>query len=465
MTSNSIMLLISLIQTGNYESFTNRYIHAYHSEGIDTAVSFADATLRKSGKHALALIAVTLGITLSAQKLSGNIQEYIIAGAILTSGYCVYLYVYRGVLMLKAAEGNLHEVYRMEFGLEALMTIVLIMCASMGMAIIELCIAATIVRFCSIGLVIDRVGRLFSNKEVGRRGENSHKFEGIQTATNELRLTYLIDKLGSDGINIFLSALVGASVTAIYATSRQISNAYVTVSTIISSAIIPEVQASHARGERDMTNRTLNGVSASIGLAAAVVVILGALLIEPLYLRWTGKASMYNGILIYSLIASSLFLAANITYVLYFRGTNQKNYMREYACVKCLILGLAAFTAYRYGIEYLGAGWLVFEIVIALSIIPLHLGLDNRQAKAQYLEGLVAPSVASTGILAYAITGSKAPIVGSGAIVILISIYVAQSLPISIRKSISRTYSKRYEQKDRGGRPRTLRNEGGRKQS
>jgi O-antigen/teichoic acid export membrane protein len=202
---------------------------------------------------------------------------------------------------------------------------------------------------------------------------------GFGNFKRSLVLTFnsIAQQLANNGLTIFIATLFSAALLPSFSTLRTLTNTAGAVTTIIITALLPDLIRFHATLEKDKLLSTINANWFISGIAVNSGILLMLPFVEYLYRLWTKGNLQFN---------PSLFLLLAVTISLANFGAGLNTYLMgindlssqtiiTIARVVSLFLVSYAFSA-NYGLVSIGIGCVVSE-TIASVILPFI--LTNRR--------------------------------------------------------------------------------------
>jgi O-antigen/teichoic acid export membrane protein len=193
---------------------------------------------------------------------------------------------------------------------------------------------------------------------------------GISDLGQSLFLTgsNLIQQGAFNGSVLLVSALGGAISVPIFTTVRTMTNLWTSVTTVLSTPLLPDVVRIHALKEPNK----LVAINQAYWVLVGSAVNLGALISYPMipyfYDQWTAHAVALNGPLLCFLLASVVVANAGALIALHLNGINSLRIVlgASVARATCsLVIGVLGFD--RFGLNSFGFGIFVGELVATVA--------------------------------------------------------------------------------------------------
>jgi O-antigen/teichoic acid export membrane protein len=182
-----------------------------------------------------------------------------------------------------------------------------------------------------------------------------------------LSASNLIQQSAINGSVLLVSAMAGPVAVPIFTTVRTLSNLWTSVTTVLSTPLLPDVVRLHAKGE----TQKLVVINQAFWVLVGSAVNLGALLSYPLipflYGQWTGHTVVLDSPLLCLLLGSVVTANAGALMALHLNGINSLRIVLGASIARAVFsLGFGAVGYGRYGLTSFGLGILAGEIVATL---------------------------------------------------------------------------------------------------
>jgi O-antigen/teichoic acid export membrane protein len=201
---------------------------------------------------------------------------------------------------------------------------------------------------------------------------------GFGNFRKSLVLTFnsIAQQLANNGLIIFIATLFSAALLPSFSTLRTLTNTAGAVTTIIITALLPDLIRFHATREKDKLLSTINANWFISGIAVNSGLLLMLPFVESLYRLWTKGNLQFN---------ASLFLLLAVTISLanfgaglntYLMGINALKSQTIITVARVLSLFLVSYLfSAEYGLVSIGIGCVVSEI---MASVLLPFVLSNR---------------------------------------------------------------------------------------
>ena len=201
-----------------------------------------------------------------------------------------------------------------------------------------------------------------------------------------------------NGAVLLISASVGPVAVPVFTTVRTLTNLWVTVTTVLSSPLLPEVVRIHAAGEA----RKLAALNRVYWVVVGTLVNLGALLSYPLipalYGQWTAHAVHLDLPLLCLLLGSVVVANSAALMALHLNGINSLRIVLTSSIVRAVLaLGGGAIGLRYHGLMGLGVAIVCGEIAAALMIARHFLKYEASVEGEPISAGEFGPVLLSTG--------------------------------------------------------------------
>jgi O-antigen/teichoic acid export membrane protein len=192
---------------------------------------------------------------------------------------------------------------------------------------------------------------------------------GLRDLGQSLFLTTsnLIQQGTTNGTVLVLSVLGGAATVPLFTTVRTLTNLWTSVTTVLSTPLLPDVVRLHAKGEV----QKLVSMNQAYWVLVGTIVNLGAVLSYPLipylYGQWTAHVVVLDKALLCLLLGSVVVANAGALMALHLNGINSIRIGLGASVARAVFgLGGGALGFKQYGVTGFGLGVLAGEIVATL---------------------------------------------------------------------------------------------------
>jgi O-antigen/teichoic acid export membrane protein len=178
-----------------------------------------------------------------------------------------------------------------------------------------------------------------------------------------LTCSNIVQQCALNGIILLIAALAGPVAVPVFTTVRTVSNLWTSVTTVLTTPLLPEVIRIHAQGDV----AKLAAINGAFWAVVGSAVNGGALLLFPLipflYGRWTGHAVALNSPLLCLMLASVLVTNAGALMALHLNGINSLRIVLAASVARAVCaLGLGAVGYPFLGLSSFGFGVLAGEL-------------------------------------------------------------------------------------------------------
>lgn len=173
-------------------------------------------------------------------------------------------------------------------------------------------------------------------------------------------------------IVLVIAAVAGPAAVPAFTTIRTLANLWTSVTTVLTTPLLPEVVRIHAKDETSK----LAAINSAYWVSVGSAVNLGTLLTYPLipffYAHWTGHSVVLNDALLCLLLASVVAANAGGLMTLHLNGINSLRLMLQTALLRASTSLLVGYFGYRHwGLASFGFGVFAGE-AIATAITARH---------------------------------------------------------------------------------------------
>jgi O-antigen/teichoic acid export membrane protein len=213
-----------------------------------------------------------------------------------------------------------------------------------------------------------------------------------------LTTSNLIQQSTTNGSVLLISVLAGPAAVPMFTTVRTLTNLWNSVTTILSTPLLPDVVRIHARGEVNKLVAINQAYWVLVGSAVNVGALLSYPLIPFLYGKWTGNAVALNQPLLCMLLGSVVVANAGALMALHLNGINSLRIVLGASVARAVFgLGGGAAGFGRFGLISFGFGILAGEIA-ATSMTAAYFVKHEVTAKGLRMRGSdFGPVALSTG--------------------------------------------------------------------
>ena len=182
-----------------------------------------------------------------------------------------------------------------------------------------------------------------------------------------LTTSNLIQQGALNGSVLLVSALAGPVAVPVFTTVRTMTNLWTSVTTILSTPLLPDVVRIHARGETHKLVSINQAYWVLVGSAVNLGAIMSYPLIPFLYGTWTAHAVSLDQSLLCLLLGSVVVTNAGALMALHLNGINSVRIVLAASVVRAVLgLGVGALGYGEFGLASFGIGVLAAEIVATL---------------------------------------------------------------------------------------------------
>jgi O-antigen/teichoic acid export membrane protein len=192
---------------------------------------------------------------------------------------------------------------------------------------------------------------------------------GLSDLGHSLFLTTsnLIQQSTINGSVLLVSVLAGPIAVPVFTTVRTLTNLWTTVTTILSTPLLPDVVRIHAKGEVQKLVAINRAYWVLVGSAVNLGAILSYPLIPFLYGQWTAHAVALDKSLLCLLLGSVVVANSGALMALHLTGINSLRIVLGASVARAILgLGGGALGFRGYGLTGFGLGILAGEIVATL---------------------------------------------------------------------------------------------------
>jgi O-antigen/teichoic acid export membrane protein len=202
-----------------------------------------------------------------------------------------------------------------------------------------------------------------------------------------LTTSNLIQQSATNGSVLLVAALAGPVSVPVFTTVRTLTNLWTSVTTVLSTPLLPDVVRLHVKGEV----HKLVAINQAYWVLVGSAVNLGALLSYPLipflYGQWTGHSVALDRSLLCLLLASVVTANAGALMALHLNGINSLRIVLGGSIARAAFgLGGGALGYSRYGLSSFGLGILLGEMAATL-MTTRHFFQHEVIAKGLRLQG------------------------------------------------------------------------------
>jgi len=192
---------------------------------------------------------------------------------------------------------------------------------------------------------------------------------GLRDVGQSLMLTAsnLIQQASTNGAVLMVAAFAGPVALPIFTTVRTLTNVWTSVTTVLTTPLLPDVVRIHVKGEV----HKLVAINQAFWITVGSVVNLGALLTYPLmpflYCRWTAHAVVLDKSLLCLMLGGVVLTNSAALMSLHLNGINSLRIVLGTSLARAAFcLGIGALGFGRLGLASFGLGILMGELAATL---------------------------------------------------------------------------------------------------
>lgn len=200
----------------------------------------------------------------------------------------------------------------------------------------------------------------------------------IKTALTNFRksllLTFngIVQQLSNNGIILFISNLISATIVPAFTTLRTITNTASSVTNILINSFLPDIARFHTN--KDV--RRLNAIFSSHWFFSGIIVNIGMLLILPFierfFLLWTKGLIVFDYTLFLSLVVSISLINFGSGYYFYLSSTNNLTALTAITLSRAVIMfGSGFLLVPKFGLSGIGIAIMLSEVISSM-ILPYY---------------------------------------------------------------------------------------------
>ena len=240
-----------------------------------------------------------------------------------------------------------------------------------GGTIVEACLSFSLVQSITTLLLLWYTQRLLPNLYPWWR--DARWGEGLRGLRRSLVLTVtgMIQQVSSSGLVLLVSILFAATAVPSFSTLRTMTNTATAITTLLISAVLPDLVRFHVTKEVGKVADTLDGHWFLAGLLVNGGILLTFPVIEPLYRVWTrGQIAFDPGLFLLLLVSTSLVnVGAGLNS--YLAGINDFRAQVFVTLGRATFLYMATFFLREpFGIIAIGIGSVIAELVASV-VLPI----------------------------------------------------------------------------------------------
>ena len=232
---------------------------------------------------------------------------------------------------------------------------------------------------------------------------------GLRDLRQSLALTgsNFIQQGTTNGIVLLVSALAGPAAVPLFTTIRTVTNLWTSVTTVLTTPLLPDVVRIHATGEFSK----LVGINEAFWVLVGSAVNLGALVCYPLvpllYSTWTAHAVALDRPLLCFMLAAVVATNSGALMALHLNGINSLGIvLRTSVARACCGLGLGALGFGRLGIASFGLGIVAGEISATVLTARHFIRYELHGRGLRLSAGAFAPAILGAGTAIVFFVGS-----------------------------------------------------------
>lgn len=213
-----------------------------------------------------------------------------------------------------------------------------------------------------------------------------------------LAASNLIQQFATNGAVLLVSGLAGMVAVPVFTTVRTLTNLWTSVSTVLTTPLLPDVVRIRARGEM----HKLVVINQAFWVLVGSTVNFGTLLCYPLlphvYTRWTAHAVPLDRSLLCLMLASVIVANAGALMALHLNGMNNLGIVLRAAASRALLgLGGGALAFERWGLPGFGVGILAGELLATAITARCFLRTELLENGIEMPARALGPAALGTG--------------------------------------------------------------------
>jgi O-antigen/teichoic acid export membrane protein len=225
--------------------------------------------------------------------------------------------------------------------------------------------------------------------------------------SSQLTASNLIQQTSTNGVVLIVAALAGPVGIPEFTTVRTLMNLWTSVTTVLSSPLLPDVVRIHAKGEA----QKLVPINQAFWVMVGSVVNFGTLLVYPLlpfvYGHWTTHAIPLDRSLLSLMLGAAVVTNAGALISLHLNGINSLGIILAASVARAVLgLGIGVIAFGRMGLASFGLGALVAETVVALMNGSYYMKRELAAKGARLPFEALEPALVSTGSAALFFLGA-----------------------------------------------------------
>lgn len=186
-----------------------------------------------------------------------------------------------------------------------------------------------------------------------------------------LTLAAMIQQVSTSGIVILVSTLFAAAAVPAFTTLRTVTNTAASVTTILISAVLPDIVRFHVTRQPDRLADALDGHWILSGATVNVGILLLLPMVEPLYMAWTRGRLHFDPVLLVLLLVATSLVNFGSGLTAYLAGINDVRAQLMVMSARVVVLfGLTAALGRSLGMVAVGVASVGAEIVGSV-LLPL----------------------------------------------------------------------------------------------
>ena len=370
----SAFLLLRSIDGGFCAYVGNKLNYLYHGSALELRRHLASAAagigvtaslqlLLTVGALFIAPIAATLGMTgAQAQSRSAELGLLVLVVSWVTTGS------YIGIIhRLLIPAGLMYQAAWWAMGLQVAQFAAMMAAAVMKLNMLQtsalFAFSQAMIYLLSVFYVRHKLPQFFPLFRAyrWRTGLSDLGKSSLLTASN------LVQQTATSGAVLMVAAMAGTAAVPVFTTVRTLMNLWTSVTTVLSSPLLPDVVRIHAKGEI----HKLVPINQTYWVLVGSAVNWGTLLIYPLlpwiYARWTTHAVALNGPLLSFMLASVVVTNAGALVSLHLNGINSLGIVLTASLARAALgLGIGLLGFSHMGLASFGLGAVAAELAVML---------------------------------------------------------------------------------------------------
>ncbi|WP_203296288.1 hypothetical protein [Luteirhabdus pelagi] len=286
-------------------------------------------------------------------------------------GYRFVIGSYRGLIVkLLNPFGLIYKSFQFALMEKILEFVILVSAAAIGFSLIELAIIWFISKTCySVIIMIELRKLLPEYYPFWNYGSFSIGAQNFRSSIYYSTSTFL-DRLSNDGINLFVSAIVGTTFLPLFSATKTLVNFGSKLSELLLAPINPEMITLWVKGKRSRILDVFNGYWFATAVILIPMYTIGLFFLDDFFVFWTSGKLIFSELLFGAL--AIIYLVRNYGFIMesFFVGITKTKVIFSTSVLRAAIMLGVIFMFREEGLSSILAGLFFSELFLSAFWLP-----------------------------------------------------------------------------------------------